>query len=42
MKGCPEGEQFVLLLQERLDSAEQASIVGHDETCPRCQDHLKP
>ncbi len=31
MKGCPEGGQFVLLLQERLDSADQASIVGHVE-----------
>ncbi|WP_020466550.1 serine/threonine-protein kinase, partial [Singulisphaera acidiphila] len=41
MKGCPEGERFVLLLQERLDSAEQAFIVGHVETCPRCQDHLE-
>ncbi|SIO25127.1 Serine/threonine protein kinase [Singulisphaera sp. GP187] len=41
MKGCPEGERFVLLLQERLDSAEQAFIVGHVETCPHCQDYLE-
>ena len=41
MKGCPEGERFVLLLTERLDAAEQAFIVGHVETCPRCQDHLE-
>lgn len=41
MKGCPEGERFVLLLTERLDSAEQAFIVGHVETCPRCQDRLE-
>ncbi|WP_406694050.1 protein kinase [Singulisphaera sp. Ch08] len=41
MKGCPEGDRFVLLLKERLDSAEQAFIIGHVETCPRCQDHLE-
>lgn len=41
MKGCPEGERFVLLLKEQLDTAEQAWIVGHVETCPRCQDQLE-
>ena len=41
MIGCPDGERFTMLLDERLDELEQALIVGHVEGCPHCQDHLE-
>jgi tetratricopeptide (TPR) repeat protein/tRNA A-37 threonylcarbamoyl transferase component Bud32 len=41
MTGCPDGERFALFLEERLDEAELARIVGHVENCPRCQDQLE-
>jgi serine/threonine protein kinase/tetratricopeptide (TPR) repeat protein len=41
MTCCSNSDQLALLLDERLDEAEQALIMDHVEACPRCQKNLE-
>jgi tetratricopeptide (TPR) repeat protein/tRNA A-37 threonylcarbamoyl transferase component Bud32 len=41
MISCPYDQQLRALLDERLDPAEENSIVGHVDACSRCQDRLE-
>ncbi len=38
---CPCAEKLLRLLEERLETDDQACIVAHVETCEQCQSHLE-
>jgi hypothetical protein len=41
MAVCACAEELLELLEEHLETIDQARIVAHVETCEQCQNHLE-